>query len=111
MAEYRTVCKLSELRSDCGKTVAVGDRLVALFLHEGRPCAIDDVCPHMGASLGGGDLENGVVTCLWHGWRFRVADGTWADNPRIKIASFAVRVVGEDVQVLEPDSPKKATHR
>jgi nitrite reductase (NADH) small subunit/3-phenylpropionate/trans-cinnamate dioxygenase ferredoxin subunit len=99
MAEFRTVCKLSELNSETGKTVAVGSRLVALFLVDGQPCAIDDVCPHMGASLGAGEVENGVVTCPWHGWRFRVTDGTWADNPRIKIAIFPVRVVGEDVQI------------
>lgn len=99
MAEFQTVCQLSDLRSDCGKTVMVGDRLIALFLVDGRACAIDDVCPHMGASLGAGDLEQGVVTCPWHGWRFRVADGTWADNPRIKIPSYPARIVGDEVQV------------
>ena len=103
MAEFLTVCKLSDLRSDTGKTVAVGERLVALFLVDGVPCAIDDVCPHMGASLGAGELENAIVTCPWHGWRFRVTDGTWADNPRIKIPKFAVRVVGDDVQVEVPE--------
>ena len=53
----------------------------------------------MGASLAAGHLEDGIVTCCWHGWRFRVADGTWADNPRVKIPAYAVRVVGEEVQV------------
>lgn len=102
MAEFQTVCKVSDLRTDCGKTVAVGDRLVALFLVDGQACAIDDVCPHMGASLGAGDLEQGIVTCPWHAWRFRVADGTWADNPRIKIPSFPTRIVGDEVQVQVP---------
>ena len=34
----------------------------------------------MGASLSGGYVENGVVTCPWHAWRFRLTDGAWADN-------------------------------
>ena len=104
MAEFQTVCKLSELSRETGKTVMLGSRLIALFLVDGQACAIDDVCPHMGASLGAGEVEGGIVTCLWHGWRFRVTDGTWADNPRIKIPSFPVRIVGDEVQVQVPVS-------
>ena len=32
-------------------------------------------------------------------WRFRLADGAWADNPRIKIGCYPVRVEGNEVQV------------
>jgi len=56
----------------------------------------------MGASLAEGYVEEGVVTCPWHAWRFRLADGTWCDNPRIKTDSFEVRVVGDEIQVLCP---------
>jgi nitrite reductase (NADH) small subunit/3-phenylpropionate/trans-cinnamate dioxygenase ferredoxin subunit len=111
MSEFQTVCKVRDLSCETGKTVAVGSRLVAIFLVDGQPCAIDDVCPHMGGSLGAGDLEGGVVTCPWHAWRFRVMDGTWADNPRIKIPSFPVRIVDDDVQVQipEPNRPPGVT--
>ena len=51
------------------------------------------MCPHMGASLAGGFVEDGIVTCPWHYWRFRLADGAWADNPRIKIGCYPVHVV------------------
>jgi len=99
MSEFVTVCKRSDVPADGGKTVAVGDKLIAVFDDRGTLCAIDDVCPHMGASLGAGHLENGIVTCPWHAWRFRVTDGVWADSPRIKIRRFEVRQVGEEVQV------------
>jgi nitrite reductase (NADH) small subunit len=103
MPEIRTVCRLSELKPGEGKTVVVGEKLIALFRDESGCHAIDDTCPHMGASLAAGDLEGGIVTCPWHGWRFRVADGTWADNPRVKIPSFPVHVIGDDVKVEIPD--------
>ncbi|MBI2803712.1 MAG: Rieske (2Fe-2S) protein [Planctomycetes bacterium] len=99
MTEYHTVCKLADLKPNEGKTVAIGHRMVALFLIDGVVHAIDDTCPHMGASLSGGYFENNIVTCPWHAWRFRVTDGVWADNPRIKIGCHSVRVVGDDVQV------------
>ncbi|HZY85375.1 MAG TPA: Rieske (2Fe-2S) protein [Gemmataceae bacterium] len=103
MAEYRKVCRVGDLAEGEGKTVAVGDKLVAVFFAGGRYLAIDDTCPHMGASLSGGYVENGIVTCPWHAWRFRLADGAWADNPRIKIGCFPVRVEGDEVQVQVED--------
>jgi nitrite reductase (NADH) small subunit len=63
MAEFHTVCRVGEVAEGEGKTVVVGDKLIALFCVGGAYHAIDDVCPHMGASLSDGHVENGIVTC------------------------------------------------
>lgn len=102
MSEFRTVCRVDELPEGEGKTVSVDGKLIALFRDSGQFYAIDDFCPHMGASLSGGYVAHGVVTCPWHAWRFRLRDGAWADNPRIKIGCYAVRVEGDEVQVQVP---------
>jgi nitrite reductase (NADH) small subunit/3-phenylpropionate/trans-cinnamate dioxygenase ferredoxin subunit len=99
MSEFHRVCRVGDLVEGEGRTVEVGNKLIAVFRDRGQLFAIDDVCPHMGASLGGGYLEEGIVTCPWHAWRFRLADGAWADNPRIKIGCYPVRVVEDEVQV------------
>ena len=99
MPGFQTVCRVSDLGDAEGKVVEVDGKLVAVFREAGRYFAIDDVCPHMGASLGGGYVEKGIVTCPWHAWRFRLTDGAWADNPRIKIGCYPVRVEGDEVQV------------
>lgn len=109
MAEFQTVCRVSDLKEGEGRTVQVGTKLIALFLHEGRYYAIDDCCPHMGASLGEGYVENGIVTCPWHAWRFRLGDGAWADNPRIKIGCFPVQVSGDEVQIQVDVPPSPGT--
>src|SRR5437763_17022273 len=103
MAEFRIVCRVGDLKEGEGKTVAVGGKLIALFNCGDGYHAIDDTCPHMGASLAGGYVEGGIVTCPWHAWRFRLSDGTCADNPRIKIGSYQVRVEGDEVQVAVPE--------
>jgi len=36
----------------------------------GKVVALDDRCPHRGASLAGGTVEAGCVVCPYHGWRF-----------------------------------------
>ena len=108
MSEFRTVCRVGDVVEGEGKTVEVDKKLIAVFRHQNQWFAIDDVCPHMGASLSGGYLENNIVTCPWHAWRFRITDGTWADNPRIKIGSYPVKVEDGDILVgIEPSPPPK----
>jgi nitrite reductase/ring-hydroxylating ferredoxin subunit len=96
---YHTVCRVGELQEGEGRTVVIGKRLLAVFRSQGRYYVLDDTCPHMGASLGSGSVENGIVTCPWHAWRFRLADGAWADYPKLKIGCYPVRLQGEEVQV------------
>ena len=108
MAEFHPVCRVGDVPEGEGKAVRVSNKLIAVFCQDGQLYAIDDMCPHMGASLAGGHVENGIVTCPWHAWRFRVTDGTWADNPRVKIGSYPVRVEGDDVLVaVEPPQPRQ----
>ncbi|HYV38688.1 MAG TPA: Rieske 2Fe-2S domain-containing protein [Gemmataceae bacterium] len=104
MSEFQTVCKVGEVIEGEGRTVELDKKLIAVFLHQGQYYAIDDCCPHMGASLAGGNIENGIVTCPWHAWRFHLADGTWADYKKIKIGCYAVRVVGDEIQIQTASS-------
>lgn len=102
MDEFTTVAKVGSIPENQGITVVVNGRMVAVFFADGKYSAIDDLCPHMGASLGAGEVCDGIVSCPWHAWRFRISDGTWCDNPRIKIDAFETRVVGDDIQVRVP---------
>ena len=104
---FVTVARVGDIPPGRGAAFLVGDRMVAVFNDGGRFCAIDDYCPHQFASLSDGHLENGIVTCALHGWRFRVCDGTWTDNPRIKTDSFEVRVQGDEIQVCPTPRPKE----
>ena len=63
--------------------------------------ALDDHCPHAGASLAKGYMEGDVVSCRIHHWRFCVRDGRYLDQPQpaFNVPTYRVRVVGESVQV------------
>lgn len=107
MVEFQPVCRAEDIAEGEGKTVAVGGKLIAVFRYQGLFFAIDDVCPHMGASLSAGHVENGIVTCPWHAWRFRLNDGAWADSPRVKIGCYPVQVVDGTIQVQVVLAPPK----
>jgi nitrite reductase (NADH) small subunit len=99
-SQFVRVAKVGDIPEGEGASFQVGERFVAIFNIRGEYRAIDDICPHMGASLGSGYLdEEGNVTCPWHAWRFRVCDGKWTDNPRLGVDTFDVRVQGDEIQV------------
>lgn len=102
---FQTVAKVGDIPNGQGMSYTVNGRMVAVFNDHGKYHAIDDFCPHMGASLAGGHFEKGIVSCPWHAWRFCVEDGRWCDNPKLKVDAFALRISGEEIQVQVP--PKK----
>ncbi len=99
--EFVTVARVGEIPAGEGRSYEVGQRIVAVFNQGDTYTAIDDICPHAGASLSGGYVENGAVMCPWHAWKFCTREGTWLDNPKSSIRQdcFDVRVVGDEIQV------------
>jgi nitrite reductase (NADH) small subunit/3-phenylpropionate/trans-cinnamate dioxygenase ferredoxin subunit len=100
--EYHQLPLSDEIPEGCGRVFEIGSRRVAVFNDGGRFFAIDDQCPHMGASLAEGAVENHVVTCPWHAWRFDIRDGTWCDNRRVRIDSFPVEVGPHGIRIGIP---------
>jgi nitrite reductase/ring-hydroxylating ferredoxin subunit len=99
---FTPVARPGDIPAGEGRTFEVAGRLVAVFFDGAAYHAMDDLCPHMGASLGSGPFVDGVVTCPWHAWRFRACDGAWCDNEKLKVDVFEVRVVGDAIEVRVP---------
>lgn len=97
---FTKVAQVQEVAHGKGKKVIVQGRAIALFNVGGRIFAIDDACPHKGASLAEGPLAGTDVVCPWHLARFDVCTGAHLSPPaRSGVASFAVRVVGDEIEV------------
>ena len=105
MAEFQTVAEVGDIPPGEGRSFVVQSRMIGIFFVDDKYTAIDDICPHMGASLASGHVEDGGVMCPWHAWRFSITDGTWIDNPKAKICQkvYEVRVEGKEIQVRIPD--------
>lgn len=106
MAEFQTVARTGEIPAGEGRCFEVAGRMIAVFYVDGKYSAINDTCPHMGASLSAGYVENGGVTCPWHAWRFCVSSGAWLDNPasNLRQEAYETRVVEGQIQVQVPDA-------
>ena len=90
--EWHDLQGLPELpRDGSGVSVEVAGRNIALFHTDEGLFALDDRCPHRGASLGMGIVLAGEVTCPWHGFHFRLSDGTSGDGLEECVEVFPVR--------------------
>jgi nitrite reductase/ring-hydroxylating ferredoxin subunit len=81
--------------------ILVNEVAVGVFNVSGAFFAIDDACPHAGASLSHGIVEGDVVRCRIHHWRFCIRDGIYLDEmkPSCNVRNYPIRVVGDQVQI------------
>jgi nitrite reductase/ring-hydroxylating ferredoxin subunit/Fe-S cluster biogenesis protein NfuA len=59
----------------------------------------DNRCAHLGMPLEMGAIEDGVITCPYHGFRYLLATGECVTAPEVQLKVHAVRVQGGRVQV------------
>lgn len=102
--KYVDVAHLHDLSADRGLAVTVDDARIALFIVDGQVYAIDDRCPHAGASLAAGELCDGEVICTRHGAMFDVRSGEVVGPPADQdVATWPVRVTDGRIEIgIEP---------
>lgn len=76
------------------------DKSLALFNVDGQLFAIDDSCPHQGASLCGGRLEGRVIQCCAHGLRFDLRSGYLLNSTQVKVNSYPVEIMDGQVLII-----------
>ena len=80
-ANWTPACRLEEIPDGGIAGVEVGHRTVLLYRQGTRVSAMEDACTHLGGPLHEGTVEDGCVTCPWHGSRFRLSDGRVVRGP------------------------------
>ncbi|MGX0889422.1 3-phenylpropionate/trans-cinnamate dioxygenase ferredoxin subunit [Pseudomonas sp. ADAK2 TE3594] len=73
---------------------------LALFNVEGDLFAIDDSCPHQGASLCGGRLEGRVIQCCAHGLRFDLRSGYLLNSTQLKVTNYPVEIIDDQAFIV-----------
>jgi nitrite reductase/ring-hydroxylating ferredoxin subunit len=87
---------------------AAGDR-IAIFRDGGRIGALTNLCAHQNGPLGEGRIIDGCVTCPWHGFQYRLADGCSPPPFTEKVATHRVRLTHGIVEVeARPQPPGTA---
>jgi nitrite reductase (NADH) small subunit/3-phenylpropionate/trans-cinnamate dioxygenase ferredoxin subunit len=96
---------VAEIVPGSSKTVVVEGREIAVFNVGGTFYAIENYCPHQGASLAEGWLDGTTITCPWHAWCFNLTDGTMTLGAFARVDPYDVRV--EEGQVSVSSRPRR----
>lgn len=100
MSKLVKVTVASDLPPGQATAFEVEGKRIALFNVGGQYYAIDDTCPHAGASLAEGTVEGGVVKCPWHGADFDLSTGQVQCPPADEnVQCYRVLVEGDDIKV------------
>ena len=75
MSQIHDVAPLAELPESEGFLFRSGPHQIAIFKRGEAVHALDNVCPHAGASLAHGYCDEKTVVCPWHCWEFEIATG------------------------------------
>ena len=97
--KFVKVMKEEELPIGKSAIIAAGDKQIALFNYKGKYYAITNTCPHRGSPLGEGRIEEGIVICPNHEWRFRLRDGANMQNPELFIPTYPVKTKNENIYI------------
>jgi nitrite reductase/ring-hydroxylating ferredoxin subunit len=89
--------------------LAPGGERIAVFRDGDEIGALTNLCTHQNGPLGEGRIIDGCVTCPWHGYQYRLADGCAPPPFTERLATYRVRLNGGLVEVdpraLPPGTP------
>jgi len=92
---------------------APGGERIAVFRDGNEIGALTNLCAHQNGPLGEGRIVDGCITCPWHGYQYRLADGCAPPPFTEKLATYRVRVNRGQVEVdprpLPPGTPASIT--
>ena len=91
--------KLGKLRLALPKVITHGGRDWRIVEVAGELAVHSTLCPHMLGPLSESTVQNGVIECPWHGYKFNVVTGQQSDGGKCKLATPPVITVDQNNNV------------
>ena len=85
------------------------DERVAVFRYDGQLSAVSNACAHQNGPLGEGRIVHGCITCPWHGFQYRMADGRSPEPFTETIPTYRLRWNGPRIE-LNREALAPGTH-
>jgi nitrite reductase/ring-hydroxylating ferredoxin subunit len=102
--DFHYICMITDIALGKSRSFSVSNRKgakieIAVFNIDGKYYAISNTCKHEGGPLSQGILEEKIVTCPWHGWKYSVIDGKAPHKGGDSVDSYETKVINKKLYV------------
>lgn len=79
---WYAILESDDIRAGNALSITCFGRKFAVYrTTKGQVHIVDAYCPHLGANLGDGEVEDNCIKCPFHSWKFNGVDGHCVDIP------------------------------
>jgi len=97
----KLLIRADDIKEGAAKLVRVNHDEIAVFKHQGKLCAVQNICPHEGGPLSAGWIKDGAAVCPLHGYRFDLTSGACVTDAKLKAKIFKLVQQGENYTLEE----------
>jgi nitrite reductase/ring-hydroxylating ferredoxin subunit/Fe-S cluster biogenesis protein NfuA len=90
---------ITEIPDGGVRTLELGGQKILLSRQGKTVTCFQNACAHLGFPIHDGEVEHGIITCPYHGFRYDLGSGECLTAPEVQLQSHAVRVIGSRVEV------------
>jgi nitrite reductase/ring-hydroxylating ferredoxin subunit/Fe-S cluster biogenesis protein NfuA len=97
--QWHYAAKLADVPEGGIKALLLDGEKILLSRRGSIVTCFQNACAHLGLALDDGEVEDGIVTCPYHGFRYDLSSGECLTAPAVQLQPHAVRVVGSRIEV------------
>ena len=91
--------RLDEIPEGGIRSLPVNGEKLLLFRRGSVVSCFQNACAHLGFPIHDGEIEDGIIACPHHGFRYDLTTGECLTAPEVQLQPHAVRVIGSRVEV------------
>ena len=91
--------RLDEIPEGGIRALPVNGEKLLLFRRGSVVSCFQNACAHLGFPIHDGEVEDGIIACPHHGFRYDLTTGECLTAPEVQLQPHAVRVIGSRVEI------------
>jgi nitrite reductase/ring-hydroxylating ferredoxin subunit/Fe-S cluster biogenesis protein NfuA len=91
--------RLNEIPEGGIRAMSIDGEELLLFRRGSVVSCFQDACAHLGFPIHDGEVEDDIIACPHHGFRYDLTTGECLTAPEVQLQPHAVRVIGNRVEV------------
>jgi len=103
LEDYYPAIEEKALEENTMKLASVEGVKILFIKQNNKIYVIDNRCPHQACAFSGGKLEDGVIVCPCHDWRFNLESGEYEAKPFYKLKFYEYKIVNGKIYVKLDD--------